>query len=107
MATNFRNRIAVLSAALMLGGVFGGCAGTGEKMGTAVDDSAITTKVKSAFATDKEVSAMAVHVKTTNGRVQLTGNVKSYEEKRKAEQVARGVSGVQSVENDLVVARNQ
>ena len=106
MATNFRNRIAVLGAALMLGGALGGCAGTGEKTGVAVDDTAITTKVKSAFATDKEVSAMAVHVKTTNGRVQLTGQVKSLEEKRKAEEVARRVSGVHSVENDLVVARN-
>lgn len=106
MATNFRNRIAVLGAALMLGGVLGGCAGTGEKMGTALDDTAITTKVKSAFATDKDVSAMAVHVKTTNGRVHLTGEVKSYDEKRKAEDVARRVNGVQSVENDLVVARN-
>jgi osmotically-inducible protein OsmY len=75
-------------------------------MGTAVDDSAITTKVKSAFATDKEVSAMAVHVKTTNGRVQLSGQVKSFDEKRKAEEVARRVAGVQSVENDLTVARN-
>src|SRR6185295_12200264 len=27
MATNFRNRVAVLGAALMLGGVLGGCAG--------------------------------------------------------------------------------
>jgi osmotically-inducible protein OsmY len=106
MTTNFRNRIAVLGAALMLGGVLGGCANTGEKMGTAVDDTAITTKVKSAFATDKEVSAMAVHVKTTNGRVQLSGKVKSYDEKRKAEDVARRVAGVTGVENDLQVASN-
>ena len=106
MATNFRNRVTVLGAALMLGGVLGGCADTGHKMGAAVDDAAITTKVKSAFATDKDVSATAVHVKTTNGRVQLTGQVKSYDEKRKAEDVARRVAGVQSVENDLEVARN-
>jgi len=107
MATNFRNRVAVLGAALMLGGVLGGCAGTGEKVGTAVDDSTITTKVKSEFATNKDVSAMAVHVKTTNGVVQLSGEVKSYDEKRKAEEVARRVSGVRSVENDLTVASNR
>src|SRR5262245_2163078 len=106
MATNFRNRVAVLGAALMLGGALGGCAGAGQKTGTAVDDSAITTKVKSAFATDKEVSAMAVHVNTKNGRVHLSGKVKSFDEKRKAEEVARRVAGVQSVENDLEVARN-
>jgi osmotically-inducible protein OsmY len=96
----------MLGAALMLGGVLGGCAGTGEKVGVTVDDAAITTKVKSAFATDKDVSTMAVHVKTTNGRVQLSGQVKSFDEKRKAEEVARRVAGVQSVENDLTVARN-
>ena len=50
MATNFKNRVVVLGAALMLGGFLSGCAGTGEKMGTAVDDTAITTKVESAFA---------------------------------------------------------
>lgn len=106
MVTNFRNRIAMLGAALMLGGALGGCAGTGEKVGTAADDTAITTKVKSAFATDKQVSAMAVHVKTTNGRVHLTGDVKSYDEKRKAEDVARRVAGVTAVDNDLMVRAN-
>jgi len=102
---NFRNRVAVLGAALMLGGVLGGCA-SDRPASAVMDDTAITTKVKSAFATDKDVSAMAVHVQTTNGRVHLTGQVKSYDEKRKAEDVARKVSGVQSVDNDLQVARN-
>ena len=90
MATNFRNRIAVLGAALMLGGALGGCAGTGQKVGTAMDDTAITTKVKSAFAADRDVSATRVHVKTVNGSVSLTGVVKSNEEKRKAENRSRG-----------------
>src|SRR5262245_38373105 len=72
MATYFRNRVAVLGVALMLGGALGGCAN--DRPASAVmDDTAITTKVKSAFATDKDVSAMAVHVQTTNGRVHLTG----------------------------------
>jgi hyperosmotically inducible periplasmic protein len=104
MSTNFRNRIAMLGAVLMLGGAFG-CANTGDRSaGAVMDDTAITTKVKSAFASDPDVSALRVSVKTVNGRVNLTGEVKSNTEKRKAEQVARGVSGVTSVNNELTVA---
>lgn len=104
MATNLKNRVAVLGAALVLGGFLSGCAGTGERVGTVVDDTTITTKVKSAFAADPDVSAMRVSVKTVNGRVNLTGQVKSHDEKRKAERVARNVSGVNSVNNELIVA---
>ena len=107
MATNFRNRIAVIGAALMLGGVMSGCESMGmgdRSTGAVLDDTAITTKVKSAFASDPDVSAMRVSVKTVDGRVNLTGEVKSLTEKRKAEQVARNVSGVRSVNNELVVA---
>jgi osmotically-inducible protein OsmY len=73
-------------------------------MGAVIDDTAITTKVKSAFASDPDVSALRVSVKTVDGRVNLTGEVKSQAEKRKAEQVARNVSGVRSVNNELIVA---
>ena len=107
MATNFRNRIAVLGAVLILGGVLSGCESMGtsdRSTGAVLDDTAITTKVKSAFASDPDVSAMRVSVKTVDGRVNLTGEVKSLTEKRKAEQVARNVSGVRSVNNELVVA---
>ena len=39
-----------------------------------------------------------------NGRVNLTGQAKSQDEKRKAEQVARNVDGVTGVNNELVIA---
>ena len=102
MTRNLRNRIAVLGAALMLGGALGGCA-SDRPAGAVMDDTAITTKVKSAFAADPDVSMLRVSVKTVNGRVNLTGAVKNQDEKRKAEQVARGVSGVASVNNELTV----
>ena len=102
MLARFKKQIATFGAALMLGTLVG-CAGTGEKVGTALDDTAITTKVKSALAADREVSATSVHVKTINGTVNLTGEVKSREEKRKAEEIARKVTGVQSVSNGLTV----
>jgi len=102
MFANLRNRVAALGAALMLGLTIG-CA-SDRPVGAVLDDTAITTKVKSAFAADPDVSAMRVSVKTVNGRVNLTGEVKNMTEKRKAEQVARGVTGVQSVNNDLTVS---
>ena len=94
--------VAVSVAALLLGG----CAGAGQKTGVAVDDSAITTKVKASFAKDPDVSAMAVHVDTSQGVVTLSGNVKSAAEREKAAQLARNIEGVRSVHNNLAVKSN-
>lgn len=93
----------VLIVATVFVVVLGGCAGAGQKTGTFVDDSTITTKVKTAFATDKTVSAMDVRVETNNGNVRLSGFVDSAEEKRRAEEVARSVAGVKSVTNAITV----
>lgn len=89
-------------AALLLA-VLVGCAGAGTRTGQAVDDTAITAKVKAQMAKDKEVSAMDVSVNTDQGVVRLSGVVKSAAEKQRAEQVARGVEGVRRVDNALVV----
>jgi hyperosmotically inducible periplasmic protein len=80
-----------------------GCAGAGTKTGQAIDDAAITAKVKAQMANDKDVSAMNVSVNTDQGVVRLSGVVKSTAEKQRAEQVARGVEGVRRVDNALVV----
>ena len=89
--------------AAVLAVVLAGCAGAGQKTGEFVDDSTITTKVKTAFAADKTVSAINVHVDTDRGNVTLTGTARSAEEKQKASDVARSVAGVKSVSNNLVV----
>lgn len=92
--------------AAMLVAVLTGCAGAGVKTGEFVDDSAITTKVKTAYATDKTVGAINVHVETVKGDVRLSGFVKSQTEKQRAGELARSVAGVRSVTNALVV-RNE
>ena len=46
---------------------------------------------------------MAISVETLKGVVQLSGFAKSAQEKADAERLARAVSGVQSVKNDIVV----
>jgi hyperosmotically inducible protein len=69
-----------------------------------VEDSVITTKVKALYVKDKEVSALDIGVKTVNGEVYLTGNAKSRLEIDKAVSIARGVTGVKSVKNDIQLA---
>jgi osmotically-inducible protein OsmY len=82
-----------------------GCAVTRsqETVGAYVDDATITTRVKAKFAEDKTVSAMSISVETLKGMVQLSGFAKSLDEKMTAERIARGVSGVTAVKNDIVV----
>ena len=93
--------VSVLIAGLM------GCAntgtGTGTKTGAYVDDSWITTKVKSTMAADKEVAAHNITVDTSKGVVTLSGTAKSSHESMKAEEIARGIKGVVAVENHINV----
>ncbi len=86
-------------------GVLSGCASTAthESTGEYLDNATITTKIKSAYATDPVVKALSVHVSTFKGVVQLTGTVSSSTEKKRAEEIARSVAGVTSVKNGIVV----
>ena len=83
-----------------------GCAqggGARESTGQYVDDSVITTRVKSAMVADKDVSAMNINVTTLKGEVQLSGFANSSTEAQKAVSIARNVPGVKSVKNDIRV----
>jgi osmotically-inducible protein OsmY len=76
-----------------------------EKAKEAITDSVITTKIKAEYAKDKAVSAMNIKVDTDNkGVVTLSGNAKSKDEAAKAESIAKSVSGVTSVKNNITVA---
>jgi hyperosmotically inducible periplasmic protein len=108
MRTRSRTAILMMCTVLSIGllpMVWMGCASTAtrESTGEYIDDSTITAKLKTAFATDPTVSALAVHVKTYKGTVQLSGFVNSQAEKDKAAEIARGVRGVQAVTNSLIV----
>ncbi len=101
MKTNLKSLL-LISALLMPAASF---AADGDSISTKVEDSVITTKVKAAFAKDKLVSATDVKVETdSNGLVQLTGTAKSKDEAKRAVKLAKGVKGVTSVKNDIVVA---
>ena len=74
---------ALIAAALLLGA---GCSRDASKTtGQTVDDSAISAKVKAAFAKDPGVKAIEVKVDTYKGAVQLSGWVSTPEEKARAE----------------------
>ncbi|HKN01252.1 MAG TPA: BON domain-containing protein [Candidatus Binataceae bacterium] len=71
----------------------------------AVKDTAITAEVKTALASDKNVSSPAIHVTTTAGVVTLKGNVPTPEMAEHAAQLAEQINGVKSVNNQLMVVR--
>ena len=81
------------------------CAGspTSESTGEVIDDSVITTKVKTALLADTRVRGRDVHVETFKGRVLLSGIVASPEERQTAERIARQTSGVKEVNNKISV----
>lgn len=82
-----------------------GCAVTRdqETMGAYLDDSVITTTVKSRFFDDKSVDGSAVSVETLNGTVMLSGFAKNATEKKTAETFAWKVKGVKAVKNELAI----
>jgi hyperosmotically inducible protein len=80
-----------------------GCASTAKQKGTGeyVDDSVITTKVKTAILNEPDLKVAEINVETFKGAVQLSGFVSSQAAANKAVEVARGVGGVKSVKNDM------
>lgn len=81
------------------------CASTNKSKSTGdyVDDSVITTKVKAAIFKEPTLKSLQINVKTYKAVVQLSGFVDSAKSVSKAEEVARQVEGVKSVENSLLV----
>ena len=84
-------------------GMPGGQGGPTRTAGQAVDDTAIGTRLKAAYAADPELSALKINVDTTQGVVRLRGEVKTLTLRRKAEDTARKIEGVKSVDNMLIV----
>ncbi len=93
------------AAAVVGGGAAGGYAvGTDERSaGTMLDDAAITAKVKTELIGEKKVKARNIDVDTVAGVVVLSGYVDSQWEANKAGFIAKSVSGVVRVKNELRV----
>jgi len=85
--------------------VFAACASTRTQSspGEYVDDSVITTKVKSLLAADDLLKSFKISVETYKGTVQLSGFVNSQKAVDQAGQIVKSVQGVTSIKNDLIV----
>src|SRR3970040_1477822 len=95
-----------LTAVLVLVFMLGGCeAITGRTVGQNIDDSNTTAAVKTQLARDKASSLSRIDVDTNGGVVALNGTVESADQRARAEEIARRVSGVKSVINNLQVQR--
>ena len=85
---------------LIILGLLLGCAATPEQRSTGevIDDTAITTKVKTGLLGDPVVSAFAINVETSRGVVSLTGIVNSAGERARVIQIAQETGGVRRVD---------
>ena len=75
----------------------------GAAMSASVDDAAITSSVSAGLAKDPDLSATKIDVDTKGGVVSLKGPAPSAAAKARAEEIAKGVQGVTSVNNQLEV----
>jgi len=75
----------------------------GTSMGTKLDDTVITSRVKTALFDDKDVKSGQINVETRGGIVSLGGFVTGNKIKTRAVEIARGVSGVNSVVDAMYV----
>jgi osmotically-inducible protein OsmY len=90
---------------LMMIATFAACTSTPttESTGEYVDDSVITTKVKSLLAEDDFLKSFQISVETYQGTVQLSGFVNSQKTVDKAGEVVKRVKGIKSIKNNLIV----
>ena len=90
---------------LMMIAAFVACASTPQQSSTGevVDDSVITTKIKTLLAEDEFLKSFQISVETRKGIVELSGFVDNQKSKDRAGQIARSVGGVKSVKNALIV----
>lgn len=106
-----KRKLIVLSLAAITAVSFVGCATNSSadrdsnkrSTGRYIDDKMLVGKVKGALGDSAVYKFPDVNVNTYNGTVQLTGFVDTMEQKRKAEEIARNVHGVNAVQNQITM----
>lgn len=79
--------------------------GAASGMGTQMDDTAVTGRVKTALLADPDIKSLDISVLTSQGTVQLTGFVKNQAQIDKATAIAGAAEGAKSVKNELMVKK--
>ena len=70
-------------------------------VGTELDDSVVTARVKSALLADPDVKSFDFKIETRKGEVQLSGFVDNQTQIDHAIAVTRGVAGVRNIDNKV------
>lgn len=76
----------------------------GRTIGTGANDGWLWTKTRALLTTADDLRDSTINVDVDNEVVTLTGTVANAAQKTKAGEVAKGVEGVKSVKNNLVVS---
>lgn len=77
--------------------------GYGARAGQGVDNSVLTSRVKTALAAHSSLKTLVLNVDSDNGAVTISGTVSSREAYDSVDRVARDVDGVRSVNNRLLI----
>lgn len=80
-------------------------AGESKTPGTIIDDTVITTKVKTALLADSDIKGLDVNVDTSHGVVTLSGAVSNQTQIDRAGKIAGDTEGVASIINNLTIKK--
>ena len=75
----------------------------GRKIGAGANDGWLWTKTRAALAAEDDLRDSTINVDVENEVVTLSGTVANAAQKRKAEDVARGIEGVKNVRSQLTI----
>ena len=77
--------------------------GAATTVGKKIDDTVVTTRVKTALLADADIKSFDISVLTFNGEVQLSGFVNNQGQIDQAVRIARAAEGAASVKNELTI----
>jgi osmotically-inducible protein OsmY len=91
-------------SSMMIGGGSGSASSsTSSGSSSSNSDSSITAAVRGNLTADATVGSYGINVRTTGGRVTLSGDVDSYAAYEQAERLAIRTAGVKSIDNQIKV----
>lgn len=100
-------KMALLAASLLILFAATGCSTTSENVKHLTPeirtDDTLSAELKKEFASDAVLRRTKVTIAVNNGEVDLTGNVVSESEKRRADEIAKSFKGVRWVKNEIQV----
>jgi hyperosmotically inducible protein len=74
-------------------------------LGTDLDDSVVTTRVKSALLADENVKGFDISVETRKGEAHLSGLIDTQIQIDRAVQIASKIEGVKSIVNKMSIKK--